>query len=245
MKPGPLSSEDSRRRALRRAGPRPLSRRLPGFAWLSLAVLMATAGCITHPPITDSARTGPFFKPVNYVGDPQLPVSLRRVVLLPVHGAPFADGATCELLDPVVAEALGRQMRFEVVSLTRDECARSFGVYDLDSTSALPAGFLDSLAREFGAQGVMFVDLTAYRPYRPMAIGFRAKLALVNGPRIVWTFDQVFSTENSAVANSLRHFYIGGDRQGLPFDETPDTLTSPTRFAEYVAYTAFHTLPPP
>jgi hypothetical protein len=97
----------------------------------------------------------------------------------------------------------------------------------------------------YGAQAVIFVDLTSYAPYRPLAIGFRSKLAAVSNGRLIWSFDELFTTTNSSVANSLRRYYIGGDRQGEPFDPTGDNLTSPRRFAAYVADTAFHTIPAP
>lgn len=211
----------------------------------AFAAILGLAGC-EHPPAPfDPARRGPFFKPVNYVGDPRLPLDMRRVVLLPIHGAPYADNETCELLDPIVAEALERQMRFEVVPFTRDECSDSYGVPDLDSTAALPPDFLATIGRKYGAQGVLFVDLTAYAAYRPLAIGFRAKLADVRSGRLVWSFDQLFSTSNSAVANSVRRYYLGGDRQDLPFDPTLDSLTSPAQFAAYVADAAFRTIPFP
>jgi hypothetical protein len=78
-----------------------------------------------------------------------------------------------------------------------------------------------------------------------LAVGFRAKLASIADRRILWSMDQVFTTNNSAVANAVRHYYIGGDRQGLPFDPTADSLISPMQFMAYVANTAFSTLPQP
>ncbi|MGH7996796.1 MAG: hypothetical protein ACREFX_10630 [Opitutaceae bacterium] len=218
-------------------------RTLFSLATAALGIL-GLAAC-QHIAPTNPARRGPFFKPVNYVSDQRLPYGTRRVVLLPIHGAPYADFETCEQLDPIIAEALVRQMRFEVVPLTRAECTRTFGFQDIDSTAQLPPHFLKILGTKFDAQAVLFVDLTAYAPYRPLAIGFRAKLANVADQRILWAFDQLYTTNNSAVANSLRHYYLGGDRQGMPFDSTTESLISPSQFAAYVADTTFRTLPVP
>jgi len=39
---------------------------------------------------------------------------------------------------------------------------------------------------------VLFVDLTVYRAYRPLALGLRGKLARLDEPRVIWTFDNVY-----------------------------------------------------
>ncbi|HVW19631.1 MAG TPA: hypothetical protein VHC86_00305 [Opitutaceae bacterium] len=213
------------------------------FALLGLALGALLAGGCLHPPITDASRQGPFFAPKNFVGDPKLPGTMRRVVLLPVHGGDFAPPEAVEALDPVFATALEKQMRFEVVTLGRDECQASFGRPDIASTAALPHDFLQDLARKFGAQGVLFVDLTAYQPFRPLTLGIRAKLASVPDRRLVWSFDEVFSASDPAVENSVRHFYLNAGTGPMPLDMTSSALQSPTRFGAYVAETTFRTLP--
>jgi hypothetical protein len=214
-----------------------------------LAVLLplaaVLAGCASHPPIIDPARRGPFFVPHNVAADASMPVGIHRVVLLPVHGAPYADPEACESLDPVFAAALVHQMRFEVTTVSREECAKSFGLPDIDSTSALPHDFLALLGQKFGAQAVLFVDLTAYGPYRPLTLGIRAKLATVADRRIVWSFDEIFDANQPTVTNAVRHFYLHDEMGDVPFDRSSDALSSPSRFAAYAADTVFHTLPQP
>lgn len=200
------------------------------------------AGC-SHPPITDSSRRGPFFAPSNYVGDRELPATLHRVLLMPVYGGNVTPPEQAEELDPVFATALERQMRFEVVTLERTECQASFGVPEISSTEALPRDLLASLGRKFGVEGVLFVDLTSYQPYRPITLGVRAKLALVADRRLIWSFDQVFSASDPEVANSVRKFYLNSGGGPMPIDMTSSGLQSPTRFTAYVADAAFRTLP--
>jgi len=210
---------------------------------LVAATLLALAACTT-PAVNDSARLGPFYKPANHTGDPSLG-GLRRVVLLPVCGGALAPDETLEAFDPVFVAALQRQNRFEVVPLSRDECRRLFRVAEFSSTAALPHDFLATLRREFAADAVLFVDLTVFHAYRPLALGLRGKLAVLEGStRLVWTFDNVFSTDDAAVANSARHAYLGSDRGGVSADLTPAVLQSPTRFAGYAADAMFATLPP-
>ena len=213
---------------------------------LALAALLGLTGCIS-PPVHDSARRGPFFTPANHAGDAQLPANLRRVVLLPVAGGSAADAESAAAFDPIFIAELQKQNRFEVVSLTREDALRRFRTPEFLSTAALPHDFLAMLKREHAADAVMFVDVTAYKAYRPLVLGVRAKLALLDPEaevRLVWTFDNVFAAADPAVANSARHHFLDSDRGGIPADLTPAVLQSPSRFAAYVAAATFATLPP-
>lgn len=213
---------------------------------VAVAVAVAAgAGCATlerkpakQKPVTQAAR--------NFVGDKHLPANLRRVVLLPVCGGDAAEPESAEALDAAFATALERQMRFEVVTLSREECRRRFGAESLLSAAPLPAGFLDEISHDFAAQGVVFVDLTAYHPLRPIALGIRAKLALLDGGRLVWAFDQVFSASDPSVIAGVRAYYSagGGDRGENPANLPEAALISPSRFGAYAAEAAFETLPP-
>lgn len=216
----------------------------PFFAPLAGILALGLAGCTT-PPIHDSVYRGPFFTPVNHAGDPQLPANLRRVVLLPVAGGSAADAESAAALNPVFIAELQKQNRFEIVTLTREECLHRFRVEEILSTAALPHDFMGRLRRELGADAVMFVDVTAYKPYRPLVLGVRGKLAAIDPEvRIVWTFDNVFSGADPTVANSARRHFLDSDRGRIPADLTPAVLQSPTRFATYVAAATFATLPP-
>ncbi len=211
-------------------------------ALLALAAL-ALAGCMT-PSIDDPARTGPYFTPTNHAGEPQLPANFRRVVFLPLAGGTAASVDSTAALDPVFLAELQKQNRFEIVRLTREDCARMFHTEELSSTAALPADFVEVLRQHYAADGVLFIDVTVYKPYRPIALGVRAKLATLDGVRLVWTFDNLFSIADPAVSNSARHHFLDSDRRGLPGDSTQAVLESPARFASYVAAEMFATLPP-
>lgn len=222
----------------------PPRRRRPGLApAAALLGAFLLGGCMT-PSVTDPARLGPFFTPVNVVGERALPSDLRRVVLLPLCGGDVAPAETAGALAPVLAAALQRQNRFEVVTLTREECRRRFGSEELSSTAALPRELFAVLQKEYGADGVLFVDLTVFRGYRPLALGLRSKLARFRDSRLVWSFDTVFSTDVPAVANSARRHFVSSDGRGVPGDLSPAVLQSPSRFAEYAAAAMFTTLPP-
>jgi hypothetical protein len=214
------------------------------LAAAGLALALGLGGCMT-PAVDDPARIGPFFTPTNFAGDARLPANLRRVVLLPICGGAIAPKESVAALDAVFLAELQKQNRFEVVVLTREECLHRFHVEEFASTAALPHDFVSDLRRDFAADGVMFVDLTTFKAYRPLALGVRAKLAAIGGgSRFVWTFDNIFAASDPAVAASARHYFLGSDRRDVPADLTPATLQSPTRFAAYVAAATFATLPP-
>ncbi len=214
------------------------------FAGAMLLSLPAWSGCM-HPSPGDSARIGPFFTPTNVVGEAQLPAGLRRVVLLPVAGGAIAGAESAAALDPVFVAELQKQNRFEVVPLTREELLQRYRAEELLSTASLPHDFAGRLRRDFAADGVMFVDVTAYKPFRPLLLGVRAKLATTGEPvRILWSFDNVFSADNPAVANSARRRFLDAERGGVPADLTRSVLQSPSQFASYVAGATFATLPP-
>jgi hypothetical protein len=211
------------------------------------AAACGLAGCAGAPAARTSApehaKPAASFLPTNFVGERSLPSALLRVLVLPVHGGQFVPPETCEYLDPIFSTALEQQERFEVVTLSRDECGKSFGAPDIASTDSLPADFLSRLGTEYGAQGVMFVDITAFDPYRPLTLGIRAKLAAVADRHLIWSFDDVFCCLNPGVVGGLRRYYSKNSQPGAPVDLSSDDLVSPRRFALYAADTAFETLP--
>lgn len=214
----------------------------PVLAALAFAIL---GGCNSVPRLLDQAglEPGPNYTPVNHRGDSRLPASLQRVAVLPVHGGAVASGESAQALDAVLLSALQQQMRFEVVVLSREECHRLFGADDFSSVAALPHGFLDKIADHYAVDAVLFTDITVYKPYRPLALGLRAKLATVRDVRLVWAFDEVFSAEAPSMRNSVRSYYRKGDRPA-PSDPVPAVLQSPVRFGAVAADLMFRTLPP-
>lgn len=196
-----------------------------------------------QPGPYDPARIGPYFEATNFAAEATIPATVRRVVLMPLHGGEVVPLETAVALEPVFTESLQKQNRFEIVPLSRTECRRRFQVDTLSSAGALPHDFLAMIKRDFAADAVMFVDLTVFRGYRPLKLGVRGKLATVDDVRLVWTYDMVFSADDDRVANSARRHQLGSNRS-VPADMTHAALQSPSRFADYVASAMFSTLPP-
>jgi hypothetical protein len=222
----------------RKAMPRPLS--LLGALLLALVL----GGCESKPSPMEMLQRGPVYTPRNTVGVSHIPRSIQRVVLLPIHSEGDVSQETLRDLDPIFGAALEHQVRFEVVFLSREECQRTFGAPDFSSTDALPHDFLAILGDKLSADAVLFVDLTAYRAYRPLSLGIRSKLASVKERSLVWAFDELISASDPTVVNSVRRFYLRSDRGPVPFDLTTAALESPNRFAAFAADAVFKTLPP-
>jgi len=211
-----------------------------------LATSLALAGCAStrgSGKAPEQPKPSATYHPRNFAGEKTLPENLMRVVVLPVHGGDYAAPETCEYLDPIITTALEQQERFEVVTLSRQDCGKNYGTADLSSTDSLPADFLARLGSEYGAQAVLFVDVTAFAPYRPLTLGIRAKLASIADRRLIWSFDDVFCCLDPAVVTGLRRFYTRNSMAGAPVDLSSDDLISPRRFAAYAADAVFQTLP--
>ncbi|MEO6994234.1 MAG: hypothetical protein ABI273_11430 [Lacunisphaera sp.] len=190
------------------------------------------------------AKGNEFFTPTNFTGDTRLPVNLHRVLLLPVYGGTIVPPETAASIEAIFATELQKQMRFEVVRFTREDCMRDFGSPAFSSVGALPHDFLTTLGRQYAADAVLFIDVTSYQGYRPLVLGIRSKLATVEQTRLLWSFDQIFSADDAAVGNSVRHYYGAADPSGIPVDASHAGLQSPGKFAAYVAAATFNTLPP-
>lgn len=183
------------------------------------------------------------YAPTNYKGEVRLPAEIHRVAVLPAHGGDVTDPESAAALDPVLLTALQRQVRFEIVTLSRDDCRRMFGAGSFGSTDALPPGLLEKIATTYAVDAVLFTDITVYQPYRPIILGFRAKLATAHDVRLVWAFDEVFSGGDAAMRTSVHDYYEGVDKSPA-MDVSAAVLQSPTRFGAVAADLMYKTLPP-
>lgn len=137
-----------------------------------LLLAAALAGCAELPK-PDPTRIGPFFEPTNVRSHvAQLPLDFRRVLLLPL--APTGTQLQEErlsTLDAVLLTELNKLARFEVVTLDRSQLQAMTGKRYVSSVDIIPAEFVEKILsspNRFGADGVLFVDLTAFQAYPPL-----------------------------------------------------------------------------
>jgi hypothetical protein len=103
---------------------------------------------------------------------------------------------------------------------------------------------LFNIYNQYAADAVLFVDVTAYSPYPPLALGLRTRLAPIRETEILWATDLHFSAADPSVANSARRHALSLAKSSGPADLSHTILQNPTRFAGYAAAATFATLPP-
>lgn len=217
----------------------------PRFLRLLVPALTLLLAACTSIDKADPARTGPFYTPPNVRALDRLPDTVRRIVLLPSAPAgPRLVEDTLRQLDRTFADTLTPAARAEIVPVSRDRLQRLFGQPAYASTDILPNAFLTRLAAETGADAFVFVDLTTYSPYPPLALGLRARLVTPDGAAL-WHFDNLFTAADPTVVNSARaHVLARPTTSGAPADLSRSVLQNPTTFAEYAATATWRTLPP-
>ena len=138
-----------------------------------LALCAAISGCQSAPPYASLLQRN--YRPDNiFVYPPKLSLNLQRVAVLPIAaettGSDLPEG--CQALAPVLWEQLVKTKKFEVVAVAANQLRSHTGQANWTGTENLPADYLASLRREYGCDAVLFTELTAYRAYVPLAIGW-------------------------------------------------------------------------
>ena len=126
----------------------------------------------------------------------------------------FADGRRksergdlpegCTALTPVLWDQLVKTKKFEVVLVDAATLRSRTGQANWTGTETLPADFLAFLRREYGCDGVLFVELTTYRAYAPLAVGWRMKLVDARSGQIAWAADELFDAARPACSAPRR-----------------------------------------
>ena len=181
----------------------------------------------------------------TFQSSPVLPAELRRVVVLPMawddsQGELFQGG---EALAPILLSELNKTRKFEVVNVNRDDLRSLTGRLSWTGEEILPADFFDSLQRVYGCDAVLFSQLTVYRAYTPLAVGWRMKLVNARTRQIFWAVDEVFDAEDPAVLSQARLFH--GSGLWVFHDEASDwrVENSPRQFGQYALAKSLSSLP--
>ena len=167
---------------------------------------------------------------------------MRRVVVLPVYNQKYTGLVMKDIDDAFLAE-LSKLNAFEVVSVSRAEMETLMGRRELSSVEPVSVDFFRKVRDVYGAEGVMFIDLTSYSPYRPVSMGVRCKLVDVQAGRIHWASDALYDAGNEKTAAAARAYGIALGRENFPVREDGGAiLLSPKRFARFAAFASFRSL---
>jgi len=225
----------------------PLPRLLVGALCVPFLGLLL-AGC-THRPgggrEPGDLRAGTEFVPQNFHQvTAWLPAGSRRVAVLPLTAlsAETITDAGRDQLEQVLTAELARTELFEVVRVTPEQLRRWTGRARWGVADALPPDLLQRLQQQLGCDGVIFAHLTAYRPYPPLALGWKLHLVATAEPQIWWTSDVLYDAGNQAVARSAMRYEREFQAHRLPTAEPATILRSPGRFGQYTLAASLETL---
>lgn len=213
-----------------------------------LALLGATGinllnGCSTKP--LTNPIVGPNYAVSNvFRQDSTLPVHIRRVAVLPLSykEATVAFVAGQQSLEPVLQSELIKAGRFESVFIKPEQLKQWTGRERFDAYENLPSELFKLLADKTGSEAVLFVALSEYKAYPPIAIGWRMTLA-ANNSDILWSVEEIFDASDRAVSNSARRFDRDHIRNSPVLEDSRSILLSPTRFGQYTLQAVLDTLP--
>jgi hypothetical protein len=204
----------------------------------------ALAGC-QNAPFHVTLLQGSY-RPNNVFAYPlKLSLNFQRVAVLPIaaESAGNALPEGCAALTPVLWDQLVKTKKFEVVAVDPSRLRQGTGQPVWTGTENLPQEFLVFLRREYGCDGVLFAELTSYRAYAPLAVGWRFKLVDVRSGQVVWAADEVFDAARPAVAHGVQRFTDPGLTRSLFCDDDWLAINSPSQFGSYTAAALLKTLP--
>ncbi len=214
-----------------------------GLVFLS-GCLLVLAGCSTER-LADTV-IGPGYHPVNvYSRGPMLPADLRRVAVLPLTCAADSTDLTAgrETLAPVLEEELAKLGKFEIVPVSPADLQQRTGRASWRADEMLPPDFFPALKAAYACDAVLFSQLTVFRAYSPLAVGWRFKLVAGGGKDIVWAADDVFDAGQPAVVNGARRYQQEQQRSASSHLDSFGIMNSPQRFGHYSVSTLLATLP--
>lgn len=210
-----------------------------------LAWVLGVAGCAS---VLDSVPTaaGPAHKPKNiYQGAEKLPRDLKRVAVLPLR---ITQGNTAmemarEGLQSALVEELSKAGRFEAFVVTPERLKAWTGRSDWSTSDPLPEGFLESIREATACDAVLFCQLTGYRAYPPLAIGWRLRMVDTEGTRVWWAADEFFDSAEESVATAARRYHMARAERPSSLADPRQILYSPSRFGTFTAYALAATCP--
>lgn len=204
--------------------------------------LVLVSGCMSTPHEVD-LRDVPAYVPENVYATSALPTQVRRVVLLPVVASGAGDSFAAQF-QQLLGQELMRSAVAEVVVVSEQELRAVVGVPRVDAGEPLPSGFFEAVKAHFGAEAVLFAELSSYHPYRPMRLGVRARLVQVREQTTLWACDELFDTGDARVMAGARRWEERYRQRDLVPQPSDAVLQSPRRFASYAAWELVRTLPP-
>jgi len=225
-----------------------LSAAPPRYAWNISSAVLACGLLLLGPsggeygPVLHASEVQP---PNVYAQSPKLLASLQRVALLPIASASqMADlPEGCEEMSSVLLDEIVRTKKFEVVPVKALDLRFSTGRLKWTGSESMPTNFFSAIQRQTGCDAVLFCELTEFKAYPPMAIGWRFKLVDVKTLSILWAADEVFDDHNPVLAQKKGMLKKISDKLAHKDEDAWVAETSPQVFGHKSLLAIFKTLP--
>ena len=214
-------------------------------ACLIVLIPSLLAGCSVVPGNVRRALATPY-KPANVaVRQPQIPAAIRRVAMLPIpqSRSDINQAAGANLLEPVFMAELRKRKVFEVIPISPAAVQELTHGSSWAADAPLPPDFFERLHQLTDCDAVVFVSLTAYRPYPPLQTGWSARLVDCRDHETWWALDEVFDAGSESVIAAAESYARTGLNQPNALLSDTGVLHSPLRFGQYTAYAVAQTLP--
>jgi len=208
---------------------------------LPMVLILFSVSCRKFEEEKVISRAEPFV-PTNLYPTERLPGYMNRVAVLPCF-YPDMDSSVLEFADDIFGQELSQERIFEPVPISPRELRRVFGVSRISSTARLPKNFLRKIEELTSANGVLFIDLSSYKPYRPLSLTAKAKLVDIKSGEFLWAIDETFDAGHANVIVGASMFQEKKQVRALSKKTNGSALQSPRVFCKYIASTIFSTLP--
>ncbi|MFO1475818.1 MAG: hypothetical protein U1F98_04100 [Verrucomicrobiota bacterium] len=142
---------------------------------------------------------------------PGLAPDVKRVAMLPLacedKRIDLVDG--CESLSTVLQSELIKTKKFEIVTVSRDLLRDRTGRPTWTGAEMLPPELFESLRQLYGCDAILFCQLTTFRPYAPLAVGWRLRLVDARTRQTLWATDEVFDAGARSVISWRHRISVG------------------------------------
>ena len=206
-----------------------------------LSIFFAFTGCRKFKQEKIVAKAEPYTV-TNLYPIERLPSYFNRVVVLPVY-TKDEDSPLLAFADDVFRQEIIQQRIFETIHISPSQMQSIFGKTRVSSVDPLPNNFLSRLEFESQANGVLFIEVLSYRPYRPISLSVRAKLVDIKTGELNWAVDEMIDAGHASVQFAAQQFQSRSQVRALSDKTQGSTIQSPRVFTKFAASMIFETLP--
>ena len=210
------------------------------FFWF-LCSFITFSGCRKFKQEKIVANAEPY-RVTNLYPIERLPSYFNRVVVLPIY-TKDEDSPLLAFADDIFRQEIIQQKIFETIHLSPSQMKSIFGKSRVSSVDPLPNNFLSTLEIESQANGVLFIEVLSFRPYRPISLSVRAKLVDIKTGELNWAVDEMIDAGHASVQVAAQRFQSRSQVRALSDKTQGSTIQSPRVFTKFAASMIFETLP--